>query len=51
MDLCYLICELYLWFYDISYWTEVEKVDSIDDLQQLENSIRQSLYQIRVHKV
>ncbi|XP_033130242.1 agamous-like MADS-box protein AGL30 isoform X2 [Brassica rapa] len=35
----------------LSYWTEVEKVDSIDDLQQLENSIRQSLYQIRVHKV
>ncbi|KAL0664596.1 hypothetical protein Bca4012_101434 [Brassica carinata] len=34
----------------VSYWTEVEKVDSIDDLQQLENSIRQSLYQIRVHK-
>ncbi|XP_013590419.1 PREDICTED: uncharacterized protein LOC106298831 isoform X1 [Brassica oleracea var. oleracea] len=34
----------------LSYWTEVEKVDSIDDLQQLENSIRQSLYQIRVHK-
>ncbi|XP_018455205.1 agamous-like MADS-box protein AGL30 [Raphanus sativus] len=34
----------------LSYWTEVEKVDSIDDLQQLENSVRQSLYQIRVHK-
>ncbi|CAH8363799.1 unnamed protein product [Eruca vesicaria subsp. sativa] len=34
----------------LSYWTEIEKVGSIDDLQQLENSIRQSLYQIRVHK-
>ncbi|KAJ0241299.1 AGAMOUS-like 94 [Hirschfeldia incana] len=37
-------------FLERSYWTEVEKVDSIDDLQQLENSVRQSLYQIRVHK-
>ncbi|CAH8327192.1 unnamed protein product [Eruca vesicaria subsp. sativa] len=34
----------------LSYWTEVEKIDSIDDLQQLENSVRQSLYQIRAHK-
>ncbi|KAG5409780.1 hypothetical protein IGI04_006099, partial [Brassica rapa subsp. trilocularis] len=33
-----------------SYWTEVEKIDSIDDLQQLENSVRQSLYEIRAHK-
>ncbi|KAG2281336.1 hypothetical protein Bca52824_052556 [Brassica carinata] len=33
-----------------SYWTEVEKIGSIDDLQQLENSVRQSLYQIRAHK-
>ncbi|CAF1906261.1 unnamed protein product [Brassica oleracea var. botrytis] len=34
-----------------SYWTEVEKIGSIDDLQQLENSVRQSLYQIRAHKI
>ncbi|KAF8091257.1 hypothetical protein N665_0450s0015 [Sinapis alba] len=34
----------------LSYWTEVVKVESIDDLQQLENSVRQSLYQIHVHK-
>ncbi|CAA7019534.1 unnamed protein product [Microthlaspi erraticum] len=34
----------------LSYWTEVEKIESIDDLQQLENSVRQSLYQIRAHK-
>nr|VDD22541.1 unnamed protein product [Brassica oleracea] len=34
----------------LSYWTEVEKIGSIDDLQQLENSVRQSLYQIRAHK-
>nr|VDD22529.1 unnamed protein product [Brassica oleracea] len=35
----------------LSYWTEVERIDSIDDLQLLENSVRQSLYQIRTHKM
>ncbi|CAN8235923.1 unnamed protein product [Cochlearia groenlandica] len=34
----------------LSYWTEIEKIESEDDLQQLENSLRQSLYQIRSHK-
>ena len=37
--------------FQYSYWTEVEKIDSIDDLQQLENSVRQYLYEIRAHKV
>ncbi|XP_024011321.1 agamous-like MADS-box protein AGL30 [Eutrema salsugineum] len=35
----------------LSYWTELEKIDNVDDLQQLENSLRKSLYQIRAHKV
>ncbi|ESQ28287.1 hypothetical protein EUTSA_v10018691mg [Eutrema salsugineum] len=38
-------------FLDRSYWTELEKIDNVDDLQQLENSLRKSLYQIRAHKV
>ncbi|CAN7122925.1 unnamed protein product [Brassica rapa subsp. narinosa] len=37
--------------FQYSYWTEVEKIDSIDDLQQLENSVRQYLYEIRAHKI
>ncbi|CAH2066390.1 unnamed protein product [Thlaspi arvense] len=35
----------------LSYWTEIEKINSLDDLQQLESSVRQSLFQIRAHKV
>ncbi|VVA94614.1 unnamed protein product [Arabis nemorensis] len=34
----------------LSYWTELEKNNRVDDLQQLENSLRQSLDQIRAHK-
>ncbi|EFH64981.1 predicted protein [Arabidopsis lyrata subsp. lyrata] len=30
----------------LSYWTDVENIDSVDDLQQLEHSLRQSLAQI-----
>ncbi|XP_010551436.1 PREDICTED: agamous-like MADS-box protein AGL30 isoform X2 [Tarenaya hassleriana] len=34
----------------LSYWTEPEKIDSIDDLGQMENALRQSLDQVRAHK-
>lgn len=34
-----------------SYWTDVENIDSVDDLQQLEHSLRQSLAQIYGRKV
>ncbi|KAL9311212.1 putative transcription factor MADS-MIKC family [Arabidopsis thaliana] len=34
----------------LSYWTDVENIDSVDDLQQLEHSLRQSLAQIYSRK-
>jgi len=34
-----------------SYWTEPDKINNVEHLGQLEISIRQSLDQLRAHKV
>ncbi|XP_044491848.1 agamous-like MADS-box protein AGL30 isoform X4 [Mangifera indica] len=34
----------------LSYWTNLEKINNIEHLGQMENSIRESLNQIRLHK-
>ncbi|KAJ0038454.1 hypothetical protein Pint_22792 [Pistacia integerrima] len=34
----------------LSYWTNPEKINSVEHLGQMENSIRESLNQIRLHK-
>ncbi|KAB5538517.1 hypothetical protein DKX38_016050 [Salix brachista] len=34
----------------LSYWTNPDKINSIENLGQLENSLRESLNQIRLHK-
>jgi hypothetical protein len=35
----------------LSYWTEPDKINNVEHLGQLEISIRQSLDQLRAHKV
>ena len=34
-----------------SYWTNPDKIDSVEHLSQIEHSLRESLNQIRAHKV
>lgn len=34
-----------------SYWTNPEKISNVEHLEQMENSLRESLNQIRAHRV
>ena len=40
-----------LFFYFCIYWTDPEKINSIEHLVQIEDSLRESLDQVQTHKV
>lgn len=47
-------CKLFLQFFIIgfhSFWIELNKINSVEQLGLMENSLKESLNQIRSHKV
>lgn len=36
---------------DFSYWSNPDKIDNIEHLRQMEDSLRESIERVRIHKV
>lgn len=46
-----VICLIYVIAMCFSYWSDPDKIDNIEHLRQMEESLSESLSQIRIHKV
>jgi hypothetical protein len=48
---CKLISKKFFVVGFCSHWSDIEKISSVDELGQMENSLKESLNQINTHKV